>query len=240
MAIKSSWTSRSLQDIYRIKDTINRSSWSLKALYIQHVFFVPPRASPSSNYQTQANQLFIHLVHRNTVLRDVASLTTLVASLGKLVGGQVALLGDVASLTARVTLDRASLAILGKVVWTAALVTGGGFTRESGGSSWWSRRSRSRPSLRTLSGDVTKFRTSVTLGALRSVRAVALDVADITAGVALLRSSGLWLWASARLVAWLATVVAQSFLLLAVVSNVTGLTAFVTSSWKHFLIFFGE
>lgn len=168
----------------------------------------------------------------------MAGLAALVTGLGELVGGHVAVLGDVASLTARVTLDRASLAVLGKVVWTTALVTGGTLARESAAtSSWWSSR---RVSLWALSGDVAKLGTSVTLGSLGSVRAVTLNVANVTARVTLLGGGGLWLRASTRLVTWLATVVAQSFLLLTVVGDVAGLTAFVTSSWEHFYYLFFE
>lgn len=160
----------------------------------------------------------------------MAGLTTLVAGLGKLVSGQVAVLGNVASLTARVTLDRAGLAVLGKVVRTATLVTGGGLTLVSARSSW----SWSRLSLWALSGDVAKLGTSVTLGALSSVRAVTLNVTNVTARVTLLGSGGLWFRTSTGLVTRLAAVVAQSLLLLAVVGDVAGFTAFVTSSWEHF------
>lgn len=161
----------------------------------------------------------------------MAGLATLVAGFGELVGGLVAVLGNVAGLAARVTLDGASLAVLGKVVRTATLVTGGTLTLESAASSSWSW---SRLRLWAVSGNVAKLGTSVTLGALRSVRALTLDVTNVSTRVALLGSGGFWLRTSTRLVTWLAAVVAQSLLLLAVIGDVAGFSAFVTSSWEHF------
>lgn len=164
----------------------------------------------------------------------MAGLATLVARLGELVGSLVAVLGNVAGLAARVALDGASLAVLGKVVRAATLVTRGVLAVESAAGSSWRSRGRGRVGLRALSGDVTKLRARVALGALGSVGAVALDVSNITTGVALLGSGGFWFWASTRLVAGLATVVAQSLGLLAVVGNVAGFSALVTGSWEHF------
>lgn len=176
-----------------------------------------------------------HLVDRNTVLGNVAGLATVVASLGHLVGGKSALLGDVATLTAGVALDSASLAVLGEVVWATALVAHSALgAAKLTASSWsWSRRCTALV-LWALSRDVAKLRAVVALRALSAVWTVALDVADVSTQVALLGGGGLWLWTSGRLVAGLATVVAQSLSLLTVVGDVAGFTALVTGSWEHF------
>lgn len=168
----------------------------------------------------------------------MSSLTAVVTSLGQLVGSLATVLGDVAVLSARVTLDGASLAVLGKVVWSTTLVAHGALGSELStlSGSWSTWRSSSRFVLRTVSRDVAEFGTAVTLGALGRVWAVALDVANISTQVTLLGSSGLWLRASGRFVTCLATVVTQSFLLLAVVGNVAGFTAFVTRSGEHFVV----
>lgn len=163
----------------------------------------------------------------------MAGLATVVTRLGHLVGGRVTVLGDVAVLAARVTLDGAGLTVLGKVVRATALVAHGALG-ELGRKLLVSWRNRGGTLvLWALSGDVAELGTVVTLGALGAVWAVTSDVTNVTAQVALLGVRGLWLRASRRLVAGLATVVAQSFFLLTVVGNVAGLTALVTGSWEH-------
>lgn len=126
-----------------------------------------------------------HLVGGNAVLGNVTGLTAVVTSLGKLVGSQSALLGDVAVLATRVTLDGVSLAILGEVVWTTALVAHWalGTTELLSSESWGGR---SLGVLWALSGDVAKLRAVVALGALGAVWAVTLDVSHIATRVALL------------------------------------------------------
>lgn len=178
------------------------------------------------------------LVGNLAVLGNVASLTAVVARLGELVGSLVTVLGDVAALTARVTLHGVGLAVLGKVVRAATLVAQSGLTAGSGLSLSWLGGSGWSSSLvfGALSGDVAKFGAVVTLGTLRAVGAVALHVTNVTAGVTLLSVSGFWLRAGRRLVAGLATVVAQSLGLLAVVSNVAGLAALVTGFREHFVL----
>lgn len=189
----------------------------------------PPISQP--NIQTST-----HLVDRNTVLGDVARLAAVVTSLGKLVSGKVTVLRNVSALTARVTLNGTSLAVLGEMVGATALVAHGTLGATKLTTSSWRRRcwSSSTFVLWAVSGDVTKFGAVVALGALGAVRAVALDVTNVTTQVTLLRSSRLWLRARRRLVTRLTTVVAQSFSLLAVVGDVAGLSALVTRSWEHF------
>lgn len=200
-------------------------SWSLLALRTHFAEPILPSSSTKTNNTKSRN--------RHTVLGNVAGLAAVVTGLGHLVGSKRALLGDVAALAARVALDRTRLAVLGKVVRTAALVTGGALGELA--QLLVSRRSWSSTLvLRALSRDVAELRAVVALGALGAVWAVASDVANVTAQVALLGLGGLWLRARRRLVAGLATVVAQSLLLLAVVGDVAGLTTFVTRSWEHF------
>lgn len=159
----------------------------------------------------------------------MASLATVVTSLGHLVGGKSTLLGDVATLTARVAFDSTSLTVLGEVVWSAALVAHGTLgATELAAFSWWSASGCCAFVLWTLSGDVAKLGAVVALGALGAVWTVALDVANVSTQVALLGGGRLWLRTSRRLVAGLATVVAQSVGLLAVVGDVAGFTALVT------------
>lgn len=182
-------------------------------------------------------QVKSRLVGSVAVLGNVTRLTAVVTSLVQLVRGKGALLGDVAVLSARVALHGASLAVLGEVVGATALVAHGTLGTElTTGLSWGRggrRSSWGRLVLRAVSGDVAKLGTVVALGTLSRVGAVALHVANVTAQVALLGGRGLWLGTSRRLVAGLATVVAQSLLLLTVVSDVAGLTALVTRSGEH-------
>lgn len=188
----------------------------------------------------------VGLVGNLTVLGDVASLTAIVTSLGELVGGLVTVLRDMTVLATGVTLHGTGLAVLGKVVRATTLVARGALGTETGlsgrrgtsrGTSLSGSSSRSSTGgglvLWALSRDVAELGTVVTLGTLGTVRAVALNVTNVTTGVTLLRSSGLWLRTSRGLVARLTAVVAQSFGLLAVVSDVAGLAALVTGFREH-------
>lgn len=137
----------------------------------------------------------------------MASLTAAVTSLGNLISWNTTVLGDVATLTTRVTLDGASLAILGKVVWSTALVARR--TLVVTAETWLSLRSSASRSggggstlvLWTLTGNVAELGAVVTFGALGRVWTVTLDVANVSTRVALLRVGGFWFWASRRLVA---------------------------------------
>lgn len=217
---------------------IRRESWSLRRDIVQKFSWRSCTSSPQHPpiFQTK-HTAPRRLSNRNTVLGDVAGLATVVTSLGGLVSGQVAVLGDVAALTARVALHSTGLAVLGKVVGATALVAGGTLGRAAKLASSWSWRQSGRPRLvlRTLSRDVAKLRAVVALGTLGAVWAVALDVTDITTRVTLLAGGRFWLGTSGGFVAGLATVVAQSLGLLAVVCDVAGLAALVTRSWEHFL-----
>lgn len=185
-----------------------RESWSLRRSILyrnfrgDHAHLSPPTSSHHSNKQT--SQLST-LVGGNTVLGNVAGLATVVTSLGGLVGSKVTFLRDVAALSARVALNSASLAVLGKVVWSSTLVAHGALsTAKLAGSSWGRGRSRvggTRLVLWALSGDVAKLRAVVALGTLGAVWAVALNVANVSTQIALLRGGGLWFWTSRGLVA---------------------------------------
>lgn len=197
----------------------------------RHIFsqHLPPKYSGAAPENKQQSGLGSSLA----VLGNVAGLTTVVTGLGHLVGGRVTVLGNVAVLAAGVALDGTGLTVLGKVVGATALVAHGALG-ELGWELLVSWRSRSSTLvLWALSGDVAELRAVVALGALGAVWAVASDVANVSTQVALLGVRGLWLRARRRLVAGLATVVAQSFFLLTVVGNVAGLTALVTGSWEH-------
>lgn len=172
--------------------------------------------------------------------------TTVVTGLGRHVvttGGGGALFGDVTSLATGVTLGHTSLAVTGKVVWTTTLVASG-LAGGDAGSTWsltlsltlwlWCLGGWDMGGwLWTVSGDVAELGAVVTTGTLALLGAVALDVADTTAVVALLLCVLSWLRAVGGLVAWLTTVVAETLLLGADLSDVTDLATLVTGSWEN-------
>lgn len=199
----------------------------------------PPPAQASPNYHSSFTRLaprpLSRLICCNAVLGNVACLAAVVTSLGGLgvQGGCTgALLRDVAALSARVTLDAVGLAVFGKVVGATALVTDGRLSCRWSLSSWGCAGGAVFV-LWAFSADVPELRTIVALGSLSTVWAVSLNVADFATRVALLAHGGLWLGASSGLVTCLATVVAQSLSLLAVLGNVADFSAFVTGSLEH-------
>lgn len=169
------------------------------------------------------------------VARDVASLSTLVASLASsiqrsAVGGS-AIPGYVTELAASIALHGLCLAISSKVVWTTALVAssrarstsestarGESASKSSTGStkatsSTWDRSSTSRGWARTsqMSWLTTVIASSTGSSSAQTKSwAIGLDVSKALAVIALLCLGSSWQRASVRLVSGLLAVVAET------------------------------